>query len=58
VIRVVVPHLTCLLSRPIRCGVGPGPGGAADYSTFASTVDDGTNPGHYQQQIVASVAVP
>jgi len=29
-----------------------------DYSSFVSTYDDGTNPGHYQQQIVATVAVP
>ena len=29
-----------------------------DYSTFASTYDDGTNPAHYQQQIVATVSVP
>ncbi len=32
--------------------------GAVDYSTFVSTYDDGTNPAHYQQQIVATVAVP
>lgn len=32
--------------------------GPADYSTFVSTYDDGTNPGHYQQQVVAQVAVP
>jgi hypothetical protein len=29
-----------------------------DYSTFVSTFDDGTNPAHYQQQIVASLPVP
>jgi hypothetical protein len=29
-----------------------------DYSSFVSTFDDGTNPAHYQQQIVATVAVP
>jgi len=32
--------------------------GAVDYSTFVSTYDDGTNPAHYQQQIVATVQVP
>jgi hypothetical protein len=31
---------------------------ALDYASFVSTYDDGTNPGHYQQQIVASVPVP
>src|SRR5207248_7221403 len=25
--------------------------GAADYSTFVSTYDDGSNPQHYQQQV-------
>ena len=33
-------------------------GGVVDYSTFASTYNDGTNPASYQQQIVASVPVP
>jgi hypothetical protein len=32
--------------------------GALDYSTFTSTRDDGTNPGFYQQQTVATVRVP
>ncbi len=38
--------------------VGAQPGGALDYSGFASTYDDGTNPAHYQQQIVATISVP
>ena len=58
------PHTDCASCEATFIGdyfgnaVGPGPGGAVDYSTFVSTVDDGTNPGHYQQQIVASVPVP
>jgi hypothetical protein len=32
--------------------------GAADVFTFVSTYDDGTNPAHRQQQVVASVATP
>jgi hypothetical protein len=32
--------------------------GTIDYSTFVSTYDDGSNPQHYQQQVVASVAIP
>jgi len=32
--------------------------GGFDYSTFISTYDDGTNPQHYQQQVVATIAVP
>ncbi len=38
--------------------VGAEPGGAVDYSAFVSTYGDGTNPGHFQQQIAAAVAVP
>ena len=33
-------------------------GGFTDYTTSTSTYDDGSNPGHYQQQVVATVAVP
>ena len=32
--------------------------GALDYSTFVSTYDDGHNPHHYQQQVVAAVSPP
>jgi hypothetical protein len=28
------------------------------FSTFVSTFDDGINPNHYQQQVVATVAIP
>jgi hypothetical protein len=40
--------------------VGPGErdGTFINYSTFTSTYDDGTNPEHRQQQVVATVAVP
>jgi hypothetical protein len=37
---------------------GPAGTGTLDYSTFVSTYDDGTNPAHYQQQIVATAPVP
>ena len=33
-------------------------GGGFDYTASVSTFDDGTNPGHYQQQVVATVAIP
>jgi hypothetical protein len=33
-------------------------GGSLDYSTFVSTYDDGTNPQHNQQQVVATVQTP
>jgi hypothetical protein len=32
--------------------------GTTDVSTFVSTYDTGTNPSHYQQQIIARVAIP
>ena len=32
--------------------------GTLDYSTFVSTYDDGSNPQHYQQQVVATVSPP
>jgi hypothetical protein len=32
--------------------------GPIDYTTSVSTYDDGTNPGHYQQQVVATVTIP
>ena len=33
-------------------------GGGFDYTTSVSTFDDGSNPGHFQQQVVATVAIP
>jgi hypothetical protein len=33
-------------------------GGWIDYTTSVSTYDDGHNPSHYQQQVVAKLAVP
>ena len=33
-------------------------GGSRDYTTSVSTFDDGTNPAHYQQQVIASVRIP
>jgi hypothetical protein len=32
--------------------------GSTDYTTSTSTFDDGTNPNHYQQQVVATLAIP
>jgi len=28
------------------------------FSTFVSTFDDGSNPNHYQQQVVATLNIP
>ena len=32
--------------------------GSTNYATFVSTYDDGSNPNHYQQQVVASMQIP
>ncbi len=32
--------------------------GSLNFLTFVSTYDDGSNPSHYQQQVVATVAIP
>jgi hypothetical protein len=32
--------------------------GSTNYSTFVSTYDDGSNPQHYQQQVVATIPIP
>jgi hypothetical protein len=32
--------------------------GSTDYTTSVSTYDDGSNPKHYQQQVVATVSIP
>jgi len=58
------PHVDCATCETTFLGdyfgntVGTEPSGAVDYSSFVSTYDDGTNPAHYQQQIVSAVAVP
>ncbi|HEV2243640.1 MAG TPA: sialidase family protein [Streptosporangiaceae bacterium] len=58
------PHVDCATCETTFIGdyfgntVAETAARAVDYSTFVSTYDDGTNPAHDQQQIVASVAVP
>jgi hypothetical protein len=32
--------------------------GSTDYTTSVSTFDEGSNPNHYQQQVIATIAVP
>lgn len=32
--------------------------GSVDYTTSVSTYDDGTNPNHFQQQVVAAINIP
>ncbi len=38
--------------------VAPTASGAVDHTTSVTTYDDGTNPGHLQQQLVSAIAVP
>jgi hypothetical protein len=60
------PHVDCATCETTFLGdyfgntTGPDPAGKGtlDYSTFASTYNDGSNPSFYQQQIVATVSVP
>jgi hypothetical protein len=58
------PHVDCATCETTFIGdyfgntTGPVGPGTLDYSTLVSTYDDGTNPAHDQQQIVATVPVP
>ncbi|GEM_PF-492512 len=58
------PHVDCAACETTFLGdyfgntTGPAGKATLDYSTFVSSYDDGTNPAHYQQQIVATVPVP
>jgi hypothetical protein len=54
------PHPGCAACETTFIGdyFGNTVAGSLDYASFVSTFDDGTNASHYQQQIVASVAVP
>jgi hypothetical protein len=42
----------------LSSGIGNTSGGSAEYTTSVSTFDEGSNPNHYQQQVVASVPIP
>ena len=54
------PHQGCICSSGTFIGdyFGIVSGGGATYTTSISTYDDGHNPSHYQQQIVAKLATP
>jgi hypothetical protein len=54
------PHTRCATCLTTFIGdyFGNVTGGTTNYSTFVSTYDDGSNPQHYQQQVVASVSIP
>ena len=54
------PHTSCASCLTTFLGdyFGFDTAGTTAFFTFVSTYDDGPNPHHYQQQIVASVAIP
>jgi len=54
------PHTSCPTCTTTFIGdyFGFDTAGTTAFFTFVSTYDDGTNPAHYQQQIVASLTIP
>lgn len=54
------PHAGCICSSGTFIGdyFGIDSDGTSIYTTSVSTYDGGANPWHYQQQLVAKVAIP
>jgi hypothetical protein len=54
------PHPHCICSSGTFIGdyFGNTSSASTEYATSVSTFDDGSNPHHYQQQVVASVPIP
>ena len=54
------PHTSCptCLTTFIGDYFGIASGGGNSYTTSVTTYDDGTNPHHYQQQVIAILAIP
>ena len=54
------PHTACATCLTTFIGdyFGIISSGAKLFTTSVTTFDDGTNPSHYQQQVIASVAIP
>jgi hypothetical protein len=54
------PHPHCMCSSQTFIGdyFGNTSSASTEYATSVSTFDDGSNPHHYQQQVVASVPIP
>jgi hypothetical protein len=54
------PHTSCPTCRNTFIGdyFGIISAGGKSYTTSVTTYDDGTNPHHYQQQVIATVAIP
>jgi hypothetical protein len=58
--QLSAPHPGCICSSGTFLGdyFGIDSGGGSTYTTSISTFDDGSNPNHYQQQIVSTIATP
>jgi hypothetical protein len=58
--QLQAPHPGCICSPGTFIGdyFGVDSGGGTTYTTSVSTYDDGANPNHYQQQVVARIATP
>ena len=54
------PHTSCPTCRNTFIGdyFGITSAGGKSYTTSVTTYDDGTNPAHYQQQLIAILAIP
>src|SRR5205085_2333870 len=54
------PHTSCPTCRNTFIGdyFGIASGSGMSYTTSITTYNDGTNPSHYQQQVIAILAIP
>ena len=54
------PHTSCPTCRNTFIGdyFGIASGSGMSYTTSVTTYNDGTNPSHYQQQVIAILAIP
>jgi hypothetical protein len=58
--QLSAPHTSCAACITTFIGdyFGNDSGGGKAYTTSVSTYDDGTNPAHHQQQVIAIVSIP
>ena len=54
------PHPSCATCKETFIGdyFGNTSAGSTSYSSFVSTFNTGSNPGYYQQQVVATLGIP
>jgi hypothetical protein len=58
--QLSAPHTSCATCTGTFIGdyFGNDTSGTTNVASFVSTYDDGTNPAHHQQQVIARVAIP